>query len=366
MGGLAHVVAIGMAFLGGLGRGSDGPGEIVASALAGERAALHRCWERAASDDFRLAGVLVVRATLDPKGKVTAAEVVSDGAGDTVLATCVLDRARAMRFANVGVDELEIPFEFVAPASQTTVRSGDVTPEGPVAGLVMRSLLTRRSVGATDVSLALVDADAGAKITTGGTEGVAIVVALAGGLDLPGGKLGVGGAAYLAGQVVLGTARGKTQLLHLTVAAKPATPATTVAARKDRRPLVIGGGKGSVTILFDAELARDPSAYVGWLVARRGMAAPTHTHDASVEILYVTKGSGTMTVAGEVIQVEAGMAVHIPKATPHSFEAGPKGLEAVQFYAPAGPEQRFYQGASGPSSSKAGRASQAATPVAPK
>ena len=334
---LGHIAFLSMAFLTGFGQGSDGPGDVVATALSRERAALHRCWEMAAADDLHVEGTLVVKVALDASGKVKSSAVVSDGPGDPVLTTCVLERAKRLRLPGLGVDEVEIPFDFVAPARQATVRASDVV-EAPFAdGAKARQLITAKNVGATDVTLASLTLWHGVPMTFGGT---AIVVVLSGALHLPdGGVVTKGGALYVGDTITVRT-KAITTALVLIVPSGRATGARH-ANRTDRPVYPIAGGKGAVTILFDAALAGDPTAYAGHLVAKAGMAAPLHTHDTSSEILYVVKGAGTMTIAGESVPVEAGMAVYIPKATVHSFTAGPKGLEAIQFYAPAGPEQRF-------------------------
>ena len=124
--------------------------------------------------------------------------------------------------------------------------------------------------------------------------------------------------------------------------AKPAAdaPQPKVAKGAEVKDVAIGDGKGKVKVLFDAESAGDAAAYVGLLSASAGLAVPEHVHGKETEILWIVSGKGSMTVAGETLPVEAGMAVHIPAGTKHSFKTD-AGLTAVQFYTPSGPEQRF-------------------------
>ncbi len=122
-------------------------------------------------------------------------------------------------------------------------------------------------------------------------------------------------------------------------------PQPRIAKGKDVPDLDIAGGKGKVKILFDAESAGDAQAYVGLLTASAGMAVPEHVHATEAEILWIVSGKGEMTVEGVAQPVEAGMAVHIPAGSKHSFKTE-SGLTAVQFYTPSGPEQRFRKAAS--------------------
>jgi len=127
---------------------------------------------------------------------------------------------------------------------------------------------------------------------------------------------------------------------------KPAAdaPQPRIAKAASVPELSIADGKGKVKILFDAESAGDAQAYVGQLTAQAGMAVPEHEHATETEILWIVSGKGEMTYAGQAFAVEAGMAIHIPAGTKHSFKTD-SGLSAVQFYTPSGPEQRFKKAA---------------------
>lgn len=94
-------------------------------------------------------------------------------------------------------------------------------------------------------------------------------------------------------------------------------------------------GKGQVTIVFEHLEAAASRLKIGG-----GAGVPEHVHRDEAEILYVISGGGEMTVDGKKVTVEAGKAYHIPANTKHSFIATPE-VEAIQFYVPGGPEQRF-------------------------
>jgi quercetin dioxygenase-like cupin family protein len=125
----------------------------------------------------------------------------------------------------------------------------------------------------------------------------------------------------------------------------PDAPQPRIAKAASVPELTIADGKGKVKILFDAESAGDAQAYVGQLTAQAGMAVPEHQHAKEAEILWIISGKGEMTFdGGAPFPVEAGMAIHIPAGTKHSFKSD-SGLSAVQFYTPSGPEQRFKKAA---------------------
>lgn len=83
-------------------------------------------------------------------------------------------------------------------------------------------------------------------------------------------------------------------------------------------------------------------AYVGRLRFEPGTVVPPHRHETSEELLTLTAGQGEMTIDGKLVTVKAGDAIRIPKNTLHDFKAtGSVTVEAVQVYAPKGPEARF-------------------------
>jgi mannose-6-phosphate isomerase-like protein (cupin superfamily) len=131
--------------------------------------------------------------------------------------------------------------------------------------------------------------------------------------------------------------------------ARPAAdaPQPKIVKGADVKDLPIAGGKAHIKILIEAgdgERAGDGAAYAGLLTAGAGTSVPEHVHGKEDELLWILSGKGSMTVAGETLPVEAGMAVHIPAGAKHSFQTD-AGLTAVQFYTPSGPEQRFKVGA---------------------
>jgi quercetin dioxygenase-like cupin family protein len=110
------------------------------------------------------------------------------------------------------------------------------------------------------------------------------------------------------------------------------------------RSLPILDGKGRVDLLIDSTEDGDGAASVSRLRIAKGAQVPEHVHAAELEIVYVVRGTGVMSVGGKVTAVAAGNAYVIPANVKHSFIAN-EDVEAIQFYAPGGPEQRFKKAA---------------------
>lgn len=127
--------------------------------------------------------------------------------------------------------------------------------------------------------------------------------------------------------------------------ANPQSPGPKVMRAKLAPTHLLAQNRGWVRIAFDAASAGDGSAYVGLLHAEADLAVPEHVHADEAELLYVVEGRGEMTLEGRPWPVGKDMAVHIPAGRRHAFKVtGGTPFEAVQFYAPSGPEQRFKAG----------------------
>jgi quercetin dioxygenase-like cupin family protein len=118
-------------------------------------------------------------------------------------------------------------------------------------------------------------------------------------------------------------------------------PAFVVRYGFDVPEHVIAGGKGKVRLLFEAETAPSGAPSLAELTLEPGAAVPEHVHDTSTEILYLAEGGGTMTIDGDEREVGMYTAIQIPAGVKHGFVAGEATVKAIQFYTPAGPEQRF-------------------------
>jgi quercetin dioxygenase-like cupin family protein len=110
----------------------------------------------------------------------------------------------------------------------------------------------------------------------------------------------------------------------------------------DVQPLPILGGKGNARILLEPQDTGSQAFALDVVEFSGGVEVPRHQHDGSDEVLYVVAGGGTLSVGSETYPFAAEDAIHLPTGQPHGakMSGGDKTI-AIQFYAPAGPEQRF-------------------------
>ncbi|HTM19789.1 MAG TPA: hypothetical protein VL172_04755, partial [Kofleriaceae bacterium] len=89
---------------------------------------VQRCWEKAAADDFHLAGTVKLSAHFGAGGKLDRIEVVADGAGDGVLTACLVQVYQDAAWQPVFEPDtaIEFPVKFEQPGAQYTVRRADV------------------------------------------------------------------------------------------------------------------------------------------------------------------------------------------------------------------------------------------------
>lgn len=344
------------------------PGEAIAAGIISAQPQLQRCWEKAAADDFRLAGDVVLRVTFGKGGKARKVVVASDTTKDPVLTKCVAALARGWTWGEaVAGQTIEVPLSFVAPAAQYAIAAEDAPARRLARGVEARILVDAQNAAAEKASMALVKLAKKAQVELPRSE-VALVWVVAGdGRVTSNGTpttLARGDAVYLPrgadARFVAGAKglellvlyapggpekawKGRQTTAAAAAASRDPRPSAQIARPGERRTYPIAGGKGQVTILFDRELTGgDASAYVGWVVAQPGVEVPEHVHPGEAELLYFLAGEGIMTVAGEPMAVQPGMAIHVPPGTKHGFKVtSGTAVEAVQFYAPAGPEQRF-------------------------
>ncbi len=110
---------------------------------------------------------------------------------------------------------------------------------------------------------------------------------------------------------------------------------------RDVAPLTWAGGKMRAWLMVDrSEAGLDGSTYVGFLEGTAPVAE--HVHEGSWEVLCAAAAAGEFTLAGQKARLASKTCVTVPPNTKHSWAPDPgSSLRAVQFYSPAGPEQRF-------------------------
>lgn len=342
----------------------------IASLMNQNRSALHRCWERAAADDFRLSGELRLLVSIAAGGKVSDVALKSDALLDGVLTSCVTDLVLGWSVLGFPDDtSLELPFLFPAVDAQYTVRAEDVPTRVLKIGITAKVLLHAASVDATQASMSMVTVVPGQAVRwhkhTASVE-VIFVLAGAGRLSPKGPLITAGGAGYVhSGQAhgFWNTEKMPATLLVLyaqpgperrflgmldptTAPAKPGRKRIRATHSKDAKEFSIasgrGHGRGRVRILFDKKSAKDGAASLGVATLDTGLVIPEHVHQQSAELLYIIAGTGVLTIDGDEIPVFPGTAIHIPANTKHAFRVtSQESVQAVQVYAPGGPEQRF-------------------------
>ncbi len=272
--------------------------------------AVQRCWEKAAADDFRLSGTVTLAARFGAGGKLDRIDTAGDTAGDPVLTACLVSLFSAAGWPAVFEpgSAIRFPLQFDMPGGQYTVRSEDVK-DG--------KLMNPANTGNPAFELELLEVPLVGQSITGRS-----LQALFGGdsffLLPPGKRLKL---------------TGPNQYVRITVPGKARRAATLPRAKA--REYLIAGGRGAVRFGF---IEKD--LYIGTIELQAGVEVPEHDHPGSTEVLYILEGEGTMTVAGKKYPVVAGIAVQVPPGVKHAFSAADL-VRAVQFYTPAGPEQRF-------------------------
>ena len=350
----------------------------------------HACWAIAAADDFDVGGAISLKLRFGENGQVKTATVAKDSTGDPVLAACLKKLYTKYTWPPVfrDADAIELPFSFSAPRAQYTVRYDQVVAAAQLGAkvggvlsptLTAHVLLDTANTGNGAAALTILEIKDGAHVPlhrhgaaellyTSSGEGVVY--------GLGGRKRGVKLRAGMAVYVPAGTAHafvhtGKKPAVFVQLYA-PGGPEqrfktgakggmTPVSPKELKRrprrfptPIVVdsakvkplaikglqGPGTGSVRILMDAKRTKDKAAYMGLLRIDGAVSVPAHRHPGATEILLITSGRGMMIVDGTRHPVERGTAIQIPSNMEHSFMAE-TNIEAIQFYTPSGPEQRF-------------------------
>ena len=203
-----------------------------------------------------------------------------------------------------------------------------------------------RAAGTPVVATFIDRSSAGAKL--GARAGEQLVVTVARGSATVDTKeaLGVGDFLVTSGEGAVDV-RGQGLALAAAVRVEPCTPRPPEAAptpltrrivRASATPaLTWAGGKMEAHLDVEKELT---GAYAGRLAGTA--AVPEHVHETSWEIVGTIEGQGTFTLDGTPKRLGPRAVVAVPPGTKHAWTPDPQSkLIAVQFYWPAGPEQRF-------------------------
>jgi quercetin dioxygenase-like cupin family protein len=102
------------------------------------------------------------------------------------------------------------------------------------------------------------------------------------------------------------------------------------------------GAKTRIHFFFDESITGSDAVALSVGEFEPGAEIPRHAHTDSAEILYVLAGAGEVQIGSDKLAFAADQAIHLPENQPHAVKfKGPEKTIVLQFYAPAGPEQRF-------------------------
>jgi len=328
----------------------DDDGEEDVEALEAERTAAiehamnvlapvaNQCWAAAAVDDFELAGD--VSFLIEVGGSVTVHE---DTTRDAVLTDCLRAVIEAYRWPPVMAGQATLlPFAFTAPHGQNAIDRALI----PAVDKGARVLLDAANSGNAAASMFELTVSAGQTAPGTASERAEVWV-----------RLDTLDATYLppraarapsAGSYLIVTVPGGNEDATRRAAVLPSSPADL---KDKKRPKAVAApvagaftapraGVGTVTILVEESRTKGKALSASILEIEAGAEIPAHVHDDSTELLYVLSGSGTMIVDGVSLPVTSTTVVQVPAGVEHSFTAA-EATRVVQFYTPAGPEQRF-------------------------
>ncbi len=346
----------------------------VERAVNQHNAAIHTCWAKGAADDFRLDGEVVLAIAVGARGAAERVEVVRDTTGDAVLVDCLKELWAAYQWpADVfgQGDTVQLPpFSFGAPEAQHAVSSAHVPKrplggDGAAAASSVQVLLHPDNTGNSSGALSLLEMAPGMTVPRHRHASAELLLIVSGAGKMKGRKIRAGDGIYIAAGTphqLINDGNKPLVAVQLYAPAGPerrflggtdpgtqpvpdgeksrATERMVAAARA--RAHAILGGKGEARILFDAASAGDDAASLVALTLEASAEVPVHVHDGASEYLFFLEGGGVMMIDGQETPVAAGDAIQIPSGIEHGFRASAgAAVKAVQFYAPAGPEQRF-------------------------
>ena len=337
--------------------------------------AIHQCWARAAADDYRLSGVVVLAVRIGAGGKTETVKPIEDSPGDPVLVACLTELWKKYTWP-VGViaagETVQLPMEFGAPEAQFTVSSADVSPrplgaDGPAAASKAQVLLHHDNTGNDAGAMTLLEMAPGLSIPLHRHTSIEVIYVLSGravmtDITAKERAVGPGDAVFIA----RGTAHGfKNTGAEPVVAVQLYAPGgpeqrflgkppvgtepiglDETLKRRGARPVIrptrsgrgekLAAGKGKRTSLFDPG-----PVYLGALNGQPGMELAAGADSGGSWFWYLLEGGGVLTIAGQDTPIGPGDAINIPSGIKRTFKAGPAGIKALQFRVDGDPNARW-------------------------
>jgi quercetin dioxygenase-like cupin family protein len=364
---------------------------------------VHRCFAKALADRLDISGKVEIEVEVGEGGKVEKARAhAQDAQTAEALSPCLVASAGTWHIDGIEAGaSVVLPFEFAGQMNQFVVKASDAPDRGPGAGkgkdkdkdkdkgprptapFTVKVLADEVNVRAQQISLTLLSVGPASRVAMQRHPRSAKALYLLKGharlLGPPGTqpeKLEEGTAVFLPPgypHVIENMGRQNTATFLQAFAPtgpekvyrNPKDPAgraefevirdpskakvppndkgqLVVKSLVDVKPISILGGKGMARILLEPQDTGSPALALDVIEWSPGAEVARHEHAGSAEILYIVSGGGTLTVGSESYPFSAEDAIHLPPDQPHAgkFSGGEKTV-AIQFYAPAGPEQRF-------------------------
>lgn len=315
---------------------------------------VQQCWASVAVVRFDVEGELTAQIDIGPPNRVA---FVRDTTKNRQLAACVQAVLEAYPWAPpLRGQAIQLPFAVHAPGGQSVIdrRLVPFAGQGKVSVAV---LLDENNTGNANASMFEL------AIAAGGTTGLrtaprAELWWLQGEAELrapalPAVKLAAGSLFY----VPAGGAREVRALtgdVHAVIVVAPGgpegaaragalpTPELTTWRRAPVKPVILAkpiAAKGH-DIYLDATIIKDAPFSAAIATIPKGVTIAEHVHAKETELIYTVAGSGTLTVGGIALQIDASSVAQIPPNTKHAFTSTAE-VRMLQLYTPAGPEQRF-------------------------
>jgi mannose-6-phosphate isomerase-like protein (cupin superfamily) len=295
-------------------------------------------------------GEMLVRVAVGPDGLPAKAEVLKDQSGVPALGPCLTAKLQKWDLAPLQAaagDQVVFPLVF----KPEPLAAGQKRMLVPMAAQEVtggqRFLIDDQSVGEAPLAtLQLLTVPAGGTVAAAPKreQEEEVLYILDGTVKVGAELLRAGDVLWLGADVprpLLFAAEKKPfQLLDVRAHGEGAGQKIVRAADAKSYP---AGPSAKVALLLDGIGAH---VAVDVVVAEAGAVVPLHKHAHEDEALFFVTGRATTAVGKESFDTTAGDALRIPAGAAHSVQVAEK-LEAIQVYAPAGPEQRFKVGPEG-------------------
>jgi quercetin dioxygenase-like cupin family protein len=332
---------------------------------------IHHCWARAAADDYRLGGHVVLAVKVGVGGKTDEVVQVEDSTGDPVLVQCLVALWKKYAWPAEAIapgETVQLPMEFGSPEAQYTVSTEHVAPrplgpDGPAAASKAQVVLHADNTGNDSAALTVLEMAPGLEVPLHRHTSVEVIYILSGkGMmtDL-GGKprpVGPGDAVFIPRGVGHGLKNtGSQPVVAVQLYApggpeqrflgKPPVGTEPVAAgekKKGPRPVIRSTRSGKSAKLAGGKRLSlfDPGpVFLGALQGQPGMEMKLEADPAGSWFWYLLEGGGVLSMNGQEIAVGAGDAIQVPSGIRRGFRAGEAGVKALQFRVDGDPNSRW-------------------------